>query len=146
MRRNDLSRLVWPDSPERVDSFAGIRWQPPANMLLKVHFAPVGTSELDGIHSWGAQLVTPETATSCHYFWSHARDFRVDDAILDATLRETIQGIFTGEDAWIIAMIQENMGSETDLMRLNPVILPTDNAAVRARLIVRRLLREQQSS
>jgi phenylpropionate dioxygenase-like ring-hydroxylating dioxygenase large terminal subunit len=144
-RRMGFSQFAWPDSPERIDSFAGIRWQPPANMLLKVHFAPAGRPESDGIHSWGAELVTPQTATTCHYFWSNARDFRLEDAAFDTALGETIQSIFTNEDAWMIALVQQNMGSQTDLLRLNPVILPTDNAAVRARRIIRRLLREQQA-
>jgi vanillate O-demethylase monooxygenase subunit len=143
-RRMGFSEFAWPDSPERIDSFAGIRWQPPANMLLKVHFAPAGSGESEGIHSWGAELVTPETPTTCHYFWSNARDFRLDDMAFEATLRETIQSIFTGEDAWMIGLVQENMGSETDLLRLNPVVLPTDNAAVRARRIIRRLMRQQE--
>jgi vanillate O-demethylase monooxygenase subunit len=144
IRRFAFSEFVWPDSPDRVDFYAGIRWQPPANMLRKVNFTPVGVPEADGIHSWGAELVTPETETSCHYFWSNARDYRLEDDAFDEALRDAISGIFTREDAWMIGLIQENMGKETDLLRLNPVILPTDKAAVRARLIIRRLKREEE--
>ena len=141
--RFGFSKFVWPDSPDRINSYAGIRWQPPANMLLKVHFSGAAESETDGIHSWGAELVTPETETSCHYFWSNARDFRLDDDEFGTALQQAISGIFTSEDAWIIGLIQENMGSESDLLSLKPVVLPTDNAAVRARRIINRLKREE---
>jgi phenylpropionate dioxygenase-like ring-hydroxylating dioxygenase large terminal subunit len=141
-----FSQFVWPDSPERIDTYSGIRWEAPANMLLKVHFAPAGQSEADGIHSWGAELVTPETETTCHYFWSNARDFRLDDLPFEQQLKEAIQSIFTSEDAWMISLVQANMGDETDLVALRPVILPTDNAALRARRVVRRLLRGEEQA
>jgi vanillate O-demethylase monooxygenase subunit len=138
-----FARFVWPDCPERINSYAGIRWEAPANMLLKVHLSGASQSEAEGLHSWGAELVTPETETTCHYFWSNARDFRLDDAPFEQALQAAISGVFTNEDAWILALVQQNMGSATDLISLKPVILASDNAAIRARRIIRKLLREE---
>jgi vanillate O-demethylase monooxygenase subunit len=112
-------------------------------MLLKVHLSGASQSEAEGLHSWGAELVTPETETTCHYFWSNARDFRLDDAPFEQALQAAISGVFTNEDAWILALVQQNMGSATDLISLKPVILASDNAAIRARRIIRKLLREE---
>jgi len=141
-----FSRFAWPDSPERLNSYSGVRWQAPANMLLKVHFSAADEPESAGIHSWGAELVTPESETTCHYFWSNARDFRVDDDAFSVALQQTITDVFTNEDAWIVGLVQQNMGASSDLLASKPVILPSDNAAVRARRIVRRLLREEAGS
>jgi vanillate O-demethylase monooxygenase subunit len=143
-KRFGFSQFVWPDSPERIDSYSGVRWEAPANMLLKVHFTRPGEPERDGIQSWGAELVTPETATTSHYFWSNARNFRLDDRDFEKALGEAIAGIFTNEDAWMIGRVQQNMGERTDLIALRPVVLPSDNAALRARRIVLKLLKEEQ--
>lgn len=141
-----FSRFAWPEGPERLNSYSGIRWQAPANMLLKVHFSAADEPESAGIHSWGAELVTPETETTCHYFWSNARDYRLDDSEFSVSLQQAINGVFENEDAWIIGLVQKNMGATSDLLALKPVILPSDNAAVRARRIIRRLLREETNT
>lgn len=144
IKRFGFAEFVWPDVPARLDSYGGVRWEPPANMRLKVHFAAIGKQPEDGGRiAWGAELVTPETETSCHYFWSFARNYRTDEAGLDEALKQAINSVFTDEDAAIIARLQENMGNETDLMALHPVILPTDKAAVQARMIVRKLLKDE---
>jgi phenylpropionate dioxygenase-like ring-hydroxylating dioxygenase large terminal subunit len=146
VRKGGFSEFVWPDGPDRFDGYSGVRWQPPANMRLKTHMTHVGGPEERARLAWGAELVTPETPTSCHYFWSFARNYRLEDEGFDEALRQAISGVFTNEDATMIASVQENMGSETDLINLKPVILPTDEAAIRARRIVRKLLRDEDAA
>jgi phenylpropionate dioxygenase-like ring-hydroxylating dioxygenase large terminal subunit len=136
-------QFAWPDAPARVDSFSGVRWQAPANMLLKIHFASRDPGPVREIRIWGAELITPESATTCHYFWSASRNFRLDDAEFGEALRRTIGDVFTNEDAPMIANVQKNMGDETDLLALKPVILPTDAAAARARRVLRALIRDE---
>ncbi|HEX7784421.1 MAG TPA: aromatic ring-hydroxylating dioxygenase subunit alpha [Sphingobium sp.] len=138
--------LVWPDAPERLDSLSGVRWQPPANMLLKIHFVALAPGDERSLRIWGAELITPETETSCHYFWSASRNFRRDDVEFGVQLGQAIENVFTCEDAAMIAEVQENMGSETDLVAMRPVVLPTDQAAMRARLILKKLIRAEQGS
>jgi phenylpropionate dioxygenase-like ring-hydroxylating dioxygenase large terminal subunit len=136
--------LIWPDAPERLDGLSGVRWDAPANMLLKLHFVSRDPGDFRELRIWGAELVTPETDTSCHYFWSAARDFRLDDDAFGQQLGDAIANVFTFEDGAMIAEVQANMGGETDLIAMRPVILPTDQAAIRARRIVNRLLRAEQ--
>ncbi len=135
--------FVWPDAPDRVDSLSGIRWQAPANMLLKVHFASRDPVAPKKIKLWGAELITPETDKTCHYFWSSSRNFRLDDEAFSAQLGQTIERVFTQEDGAMIADVQANMADETDLIALRPVILPTDGPAVRARMILRKLIKAE---
>lgn len=135
--------FVWPDAPERIDSRSGIRWDAPANMQLRIRFDSRVPGRTESLNMWGAELITPETETTSHYFWSQARDFRLDDEEFSEALRSIISGVFTNEDGAMIADVQENMGSETDLIAMRPVILPTDSAAVRARMIVRKLIKRE---
>jgi len=44
----------------------------------------------------------------------------------------------------MIAEIQKNMGDQSDLMALRPVVLPTDKAAIRTRLIMKKLLKQEE--
>jgi vanillate O-demethylase monooxygenase subunit len=136
--------FVWPDGPQRLDSFSGIRWQAPANMLLKVHFVSRDPGRTDEILMLGAELVTPETDTTCHYFWSSARNFRRDDAAFSEMMRQAISGVFTNEDGAMIETVQTNMGDQTDLIALRPVILPTDRAAIQARMTLKRLMADEK--
>ena len=136
--------FVWPDGPQRLDSFSGIRWQAPANMLLKVHFVSRDAGRHDEIMMLGAELVTPETDTTCHYFWSSARNYRQNDTEFGDAIRDAIASVFTNEDGAMIETVQANMGQETDLIAMKPVILPTDAAAVQARMTVRKLISQER--
>jgi len=138
-------QFAWPEAGSRVDSYSGIRWQAPANMLLKIHFVSRDPGRAREIRIWGAELITPETEKTCHYFWSAARNFRLDDAEFGEALRSTISGVFTNEDGPMIANVQQNMGDETDLLAMKPLILPTDAAAARARRVLRNLIRNESA-
>lgn len=137
--------IVWPGAPERLDSLSGVRWQPPSNMLLKIQFVSLDPTNKRELKIWGAELVTPETATTCHYFWSAARNFRRDEEAFSEQLREAISSVFTLEDGIMIADVQENMAGEVDLIALRPVVLPTDRAAIRARMTLRNLIKAETS-
>tara|TARA_B110001454_G_scaffold209723_1_gene223497 strand:+ start:9777 stop:10802 length:1026 start_codon:yes stop_codon:yes gene_type:complete len=137
--------FIWPDAPARIDSFSGIRWEAPGNMLLKIHFVSLDPVTPKELRIWGAELVTPETETTCHYFWGTARNFRQDDEEFGKQLGEITETVFTNEDGGVIADIQENMGDETDLIALRPVVLPTDQAAIRTRNIVKKLLKQESA-
>lgn len=136
-------KFVWPDAPDRINSFSGVRWQPPANMLLKIHFTPCDSDDVREVRIWGAELVTPETKTTCHYFWGTARNFRQEDEAFGQELGRITEKVFTEEDGAMIAEVQRNMGENTDLLSLRPVVLPTDQPAIRARRIVTKLLKAE---
>jgi phenylpropionate dioxygenase-like ring-hydroxylating dioxygenase large terminal subunit len=135
--------FIWPGAPARIDSFSGVRWQAPANILLKIHFVSLDPAAPAELRIWGAELVTPETETTCHYFWSTARNFRQDDKEFGRQLGEATEQVFTNEDGMMIAEVQGNMGDQSDLMALRPVVLPTDRASIRARMILKKLLRQE---
>ncbi len=94
------------------------RWQicqfvPPANMLIDVGVAIAGTGAPQGDRARGitglvVDLITPESATSCWYFWGMARNFNTGDAALTEQIRKN-QGAVFAEDEMILEAQQQNI-------------------------------------
>ena len=143
---SSLAFVMWEKVPARLDSLAGIRWQPPANMLLTVRNVSRDPEVPGDIRFLGAEMITPETDTTCHYFWSNSRDFRLENSALSEQLATITDQVFTHEDGMMIAHVQSNMGAETDLIAMRPVVLPTDSAAIRARNILKKLINAEEAS
>ena len=75
-------------------------------------------------------LLTPETATSTHYFWSQSDS---PNARLSADeVRAQMHRVVDLEDQWMIEGVQASMGT-ADLWDLKPLLLGTDAGGVRAR-------------
>jgi len=77
-----------------------------------------------------AHILTPESETTTHYFWSSAcaKDFPMPD---EALIEVLIQA-FDHEDKPMVEAVQHRMGTR-DLWDLDPVLLPTDAGTVRMR-------------
>ena len=73
--------------PERdvaVDRWHQIRFEAPSTVVGDVGVAETGTGAPEGDRSQGVTgyflaAITPETETSCHYFWNFVRDHHIDD-------------------------------------------------------------------
>jgi phenylpropionate dioxygenase-like ring-hydroxylating dioxygenase large terminal subunit len=57
--------------------------------------------------------MTPETATSTHYFYAHTRSFRLDDTGVDETFRKDFRTVFA-QDIGILDAQQANMARRPD--------------------------------
>nr|BBN97246.1 berberine 11-hydroxylase oxygenase [Burkholderia sp.] len=105
-----------------------ISWQPPASISLETNIMG-DYGKAPSAWEFSANLITPESRDSCHYFWSLS---------VDADSPRTIEEMQTSmnqvldEDAWMIEGAQERMG-DAELWDLNPILLGTDAAAVRMR-------------
>jgi len=145
--RNDLSRppirqaLVSHEGA--VDFWLDMRWDPPANLRFDIGVTPAGRPRSEGLHSLEPHLITPETATSAHYFWGDSRDYMRDDPGLSKRYIELLRVVFDGEDKTLIEAQQRLMGTP-DLMSLGPVHLKCDGGAVRAREILSKLIAAQE--
>ena len=49
-------------------------------MKLHLRVIPIGRPANEGLEIIGSHMITPETETSSHYFYTSARNFDVDDA------------------------------------------------------------------
>ena len=137
-----LFQLFWDSDSATGQLSSTMRWSAPSNLLLEVTMTPTGDVLGSGPHFPSAHLLTPETATSTHYFWAIGRDRRLNDVELDAQLVTAVGNAFANEDEPMIRAVQQRMGT-SDLMALKPALLSVDEASVQARrTLARRIAAE----
>lgn len=122
-------------------------WDAPANMRFTMGAVPSGSPRMTNRpYMEQSHCITPETATSSHYFSGFTRRFELDrDADGDRTFIAFFKGIFEREDGPMLEDIEAQMQS-SDLFAHNPVILPRDKGAVLVRrLVAQRLAAEARA-
>lgn len=119
----------------KVDQWLHMRWHAPAAMALTVGLAHAGTQRAQMVvpQMMNPHIITPETATSSHYFYDH------DDTDEAAAMARQV---FVDEDEPMIEAAQRALG-EQDFWEARPGILKTDAAAIRARRALMQLRRAE---
>lgn len=135
------------DGVEKVDFFSHLQWDAPSSVLLEVGCTPLGQpfrseGEITGLNS---HLFTPETEFTSHYFWSFSRDFSPEDAAVDEHVRDVALRAFVEEDKPMLEAQQKMIGEE-EIMSLKPMLLRTDNAAMRVRRILGKMIAEEEKA
>jgi phenylpropionate dioxygenase-like ring-hydroxylating dioxygenase large terminal subunit len=79
--------------PGHVDRWQIIYFQAPSTVVGDVGVALTGTGAPQGNRSQGINgaflaAITPETETTCHYFWNFVRTFRKDDEQLTRDIQQ----------------------------------------------------------
>lgn len=130
--------------PGNVDRWQIIRFEAPCTIILDVGVALTGTGALQGDRSQGVNgrvlnTITPETDTTCMYFWSLVRNYRLRDQSLTTQLREANAKIFV-EDQVVLEAQQRIIDALPDrpLRTLN-----IDAGSARARRIIQRMIEEE---
>jgi vanillate monooxygenase len=128
------------------------RWQichftPPSHVMIEVGVAHAGHGGYDAPDHLKAQSVvvdflTPETATTMHYFWGMARKFQVRSSLLTDSIREG-QGKIFAEDMEILERQQRNLGAHPNRRLL---MLNIDAGGVHARRIIETYLQKEKES
>jgi len=131
--------------PGLVDRWQIITFEAPCTVEIDVGVAPTGTGAPEGDRSQGISgrvlnTVTPETDTTCHYFWSFARNYKLSEQRLTTVFREGVSSIFR-EDEFVLEAqqraIDENPGH--DFYNLN-----IDAGAMWARRLIDRMIAMEQ--
>ncbi len=127
--------------PGNVDRWQIIDFEPPCTIVLDVGVAPTGTGALAGDRSQGVNgrvlnSITPETDTSCMYFWSLVRNYKLGDQSLTTQLREANARIFV-EDQIVLEAQQRAIAlrPEMPLRHLN-----IDAGSMRARRLIEQMI------
>ena len=125
----------------RVDRWQIIRFEPPCTIAIAVGVAPTGTGAPEGDRSHGVggyvlNTITPETDTSCHYFWSFVRDYDLGNQRLTTELRENVARVFR-EDELILEAQQQAMNERPDHRFYN---LNIDAGSMWARRMIDRMV------
>lgn len=130
--------------PGNVDRWQIIKFEPPCTIVLDVGVAPAGTGALQGDRSQGVNLrvlntISPETSTTCMYFWSLVRNYKLSDVTLTTLQRETNAAIFV-EDQIVLEAQQQRIDEMPDMPLRT---LNIDAGSFRARKIVERMIAEE---
>lgn len=139
-----LWKLLWDTELTVGDRRAYMRWDPPANMFLDVGYAPCGRPKEEGATQYSAHLLTPETAQTTHYFWAVARNVQIDNETVNQQLRANINKAFSQEDEPMMSACQVRMRGSLDLIALKPLVLRTDVAAMKARMMLDGLIKKER--
>src|SRR5262245_13356147 len=123
--------------PGNVDRWQIISFEAPCTIVLDVGVAPVGTGALQGDRSKGVNLrvlntITPETDTTCMYFWSLVRNYRLRDQTLTTQQREANAKIFI-EDQIVVEAQQREIDRRPGVALRN---ISIDAGSMRARHII----------
>jgi vanillate O-demethylase monooxygenase subunit len=123
--------------PGNVDRWQIIQFEAPCTIVLDVGVAPTGTGAPQGDRSKGVNgrvlnTITPETDTTCLYFWSLVRNYKLRDQTLTTQLRDANGKIFV-EDQAVVEAQQRTINELPDhkLRTLN-----IDAGSMRARSII----------
>lgn len=138
-------RAELPDPDMLTDMWTSVLWHPNGVMTLRFGATPTGRPREEGIDTWSAHIVTPETARTTHYFYFNTREYRTDDAGYNAQFAAGLKKAFTTEDKPMIEAQQRRLG-DADLFDRSPVLLATDAASTRARRVYSRLLGAEQAA
>ncbi|MEO0032518.1 MAG: hypothetical protein RIS94_2276 [Pseudomonadota bacterium] len=111
------------DDGTRVDQALHIRWHAPASLALFIEMRATGSSDPLVPPMANPHILTPETESATHYFFTHEPGPEAE-----AMARR----VFLEEDEPMISAQAEAMG-ETDFWDMRPLILASDKAAILAR-------------
>lgn len=144
-RPSPLLAELFADLPPATDLWQRVRWFAPGVMRLTAATVASGGSEDEALANLNAHILTPETPVSAHYFFAATRNYRPDDATLNARIASAREHIFATEDKPMIELVQRRMG-DRDFWSMKPLILPVDLAAVRVRRRLAKLIKAEQSA
>ena len=127
-----------------VDRWQIITFAPPSMVVVDMGSAAAGTGAPEGDRSQGIELrsfnlITPETARSCFYFYTHVRNFALGDAQVGRRVRDLFREAFL-EDKAVIEGVQRANDRFPDSPRVDAAF---DRAPALARRVVERIARRE---
>ena len=129
-----------------VDRWQIMTFTPPSMVEVDMGSCVAGTGAQQGDRSQGIELraynlVTPETAESSFYFWTHVRNFAVDDKAVTDMVRGNFVETFA-EDVDVIEAVHAGIKRYADAPEIN---LAVDAGAIRARRVIDDMLAEERA-
>lgn len=125
-----------------MDMWLKVRWNAPAAMLLHTGMVPAGGVQEDAMEGRHSHVFTPCTEDSCHYWYGVTRPrdtFTEEQAEVELNM---LRLPFLNEDHPMLAAQQRAFGNR-DFWEARPLILPEDAAAIRARRMLDKMIREE---
>jgi len=128
------------ESDGHIDRWQTALWTAPSVNMTNVRAKVAGAADETTRATRVLHLLTPETDTSTHYFWSLSRDFRVDDAALTDTIRDAIYSTFNEDKAMLESQqcALKEVGGD-----LPKIAIGVDDAPLRARRLLASLIEQE---
>ncbi len=128
-----------------VDRWQIIRFEAPGTVTIDVGVAVAGTGAAQGNRSQGVNgyvlnTITPETDSTCHYFWAFARNYCLGEQRLTHELREGVARIFR-EDEHILEAQQIAIDEHPDHCFYN---LNIDAGSMWARRLIDQMIERER--
>jgi vanillate O-demethylase monooxygenase subunit len=120
---------------DRINRWHTTIFTPPSFNLIENGSYPATARKADALERRVIHLTTPETASSCHYFWGVARAYQRDDAALTEFIRQQSSNTFDEDKAMLEAQ-QRALGGKGG--SVFPVALCTDVGPIQARKLVQK--------
>jgi len=132
----------------KVDRWQIYKWSPPALLRMDAGSAPTGTGAPEGRRSSNAvqfrhtSIQTPETDTTCHYWFCQARNFDLENEKLTQLIYDSVVVAFE-EDRTMIEAQQKTIRQVPD----RPMIpIWADSGLGQARWLIERALKAENHS
>ena len=138
---SDFSEGFFHSNGKNINEYDQMIWNAPACMRLDIHFTLTESPEKIQALQPSSHILTPATTGQTWYFWASAGEQAAP--ITDEAHREALIQAFEREDAPMLQACDQMMEGK-GFWSMKPAILPYDTAAVRARHILRRLIRGEQ--
>jgi phenylpropionate dioxygenase-like ring-hydroxylating dioxygenase large terminal subunit len=131
--------------PGKVDRWQIIRFEAPATIAIDVGVAPAGSGAPEGDRSQGVNgfvlnTITPQTDSTCLYFWAFARNYDILNQARTTQLREGVERIFR-EDEEVLEAQQVAMEENKGRVFYN---LNIDAGSMWARRLIDRMIEAEQ--
>lgn len=127
---------------KNIDRWQIIDYTAPCFVSIHVGGAEAGSGALEGRYEHGLNLwilnaMTPETATTTHYFWASARRYALGDADVDKLLLDQVSKAFD-EDKFVL---EEQQAAHPNVDEdAWPVGLQSDAGSIMARRLLEKFL------
>lgn len=131
-------------SPQPVDYWIEVAWRAPAVMVLGTAVVEQGRPRGWSDHIYALHNMTPETATSTHYFMCATRREQVDDTGFTAMLKPALEHAFLYEDKPMVEAQQACIG-DADFASLRPMLLRIDSASTQVRRTLDRMIAAERA-
>lgn len=126
---------------KNVDRWLLWEFSPPSLCAFDIGCAYAGTGAETGDRSQGitlhtAHFMTPESETSCHYFWSVGRNYRIDNDRITGAMDAEFSRIFR-EDVEIVEAQQKSLDGAS---HWQPIDVNADAPVLQARNVLNALI------
>jgi phenylpropionate dioxygenase-like ring-hydroxylating dioxygenase large terminal subunit len=135
-----LFQILWESEARTAGLHAYMHWHAPSSLFLDtgmISDEPDGGPKIPTVH-----FLTPESEDTTHYFWAAGRNRQHGNEQVSGMLHFATQNAFENEDEPMIRAVRSRMRSN-DLFAHKPALLPMDEAAVRARRVLDRLMADE---